>query len=188
MTNVANGKAKALTRLLGAAFLMSPLVVGADMAPLDDEAMAGISGQGGIYLTGDIAINEFGGPLQNAYFGDCTDDSKRCGARLAFRVKEDGGWLVLDELRGKFSFEGLTLRVREISDGFGGDGAEFNGDVLEIGLPNIVRYDDVRFKLAASSTARPTDVGFQQTDIISVQIQGDVVMEGNLLVFPTGNP
>ncbi|CAN0593047.1 unnamed protein product, partial [Ectocarpus sp. 12 AP-2014] len=42
--------------------------------------------------------------------------------------------------------------------------------------------------IAASSTPRPTDPGFQQTDIFSVQMRGDVIMEGNLLVFPEGNP
>ncbi|MCH8498002.1 MAG: hypothetical protein LAT63_05965 [Marinobacter sp.] len=173
--------ASASTALLSA-------VAGADMTPLDDDTLASISAQSGIYLSGDVSINEFGGPLQNAYFGDCDDEAKRCGARLAFRVKEDGGWLVLDDLRGKFAFEGLTLRIREINDGFAGDGAAFDGHVLEVGLPNIVRYDDVRFTLGASSTARPTDPGFQQTNILNVQMQGNVVLEGNLLLFPTGNP
>ncbi|WP_190294849.1 hypothetical protein [Marinobacter sp. R17] len=160
----------------------------ADLNRLDDSTLSDISGQGGIYLSGDISINEDGGPIQNTYFGSCSDASKRCGARLAYQLKEGGGWMVLDDIRGKFSFEGLTLRVRKIDSGFGGDGALFNRDVLEIGLPNIVRYDSVTFKLATSSTARPTDPGFQQTDIFSVEMQGDVVLEGNLLVFPTGNP
>lgn len=160
----------------------------AELSRLDDGDLAGISGQGGIYLSGDISINENGGPIQNTYFGSCAEAEKRCGARIAYRLKEDGGWMVLDDIRGKFSFEGLTLRVRTIASGFGGDGALFNRDVLEIGLPNIVRYDSVQFKLATSSTARPTDPGFQQTDIFSVEMLGDVVLEGNLLVFPTGNP
>lgn len=95
---------------------------------------------------------------------------------------------MLDDIRGTFSFQGLTLKVRTIDSGFGGDGAVFNRDVLEIGLPDIVRFDDVRFTYATSSTARPTDAGFQQTDIYSVEMNGDVVMQGNVLVFPTGNP
>ena len=76
----------------------------------------------------------------------------------------------------------------KVDSGFGGDGELFNRDVLELGLPNTVRFNDVQFKISSSSTARPTDPGFQQTDIFSVDMRGDVVMEGNLLVFPAGNP
>jgi len=155
---------------------------------LDDRDLAEVSGQGGIYLSGDISINEMGGPIENSYFGRCDNPDRKCGARLAYRLKEDGGWMVLDEIRGNFAFEGLTLRVRSIDSGFGGDGEQFNGDVMEIGLPDIVRYNDVRFKIAGSNMPRPTDPGFQQTDIFAVEMQGDVIMEGNLLVFPTGNP
>jgi len=96
--------------------------------------------------------------------------------------------MVLDEIRGMFAFEGLTLRVRSIDSGFGGDGALFDRDVIELGLPNVVRFSDVQFKIASSSTPRPTDPGFQQTDIFAVEMQGDVIMQGNLLVFPDGTP
>lgn len=160
----------------------------AELSLLPDERLSEVSGQGGIYLSGDISINEMGGPVENSYFGRCSDAGKKCGARFAYRLKETGGWMVLDEIRGNFAFEGLTLRVRNIESGFGGDGELFNRDVLELGLPNTVRFNDVRFKIASSSTARPTDPGFQQTDIFSVEMRGEVIMEGNLLVFPTGNP
>lgn len=160
----------------------------AELDRLDDQDLAKVSGQGGIYLSGDISINEMGGPIENSYFGRCDDPDKKCGARLAYRLKADGGWMVLDEIRGNFAFEGLTLRVRSIDSGFGGDGELFNRDVMEIGLPDIVRFNDVRFKIAGSNMPRPTDPGFQQTDIFAVEMQGDVIMEGNLLVFPTGNP
>lgn len=168
--------------------LVVPLPVAAELSLLGDEALSGISGQGGIYLSGDISINEMGGPVENSYFGRCDDPSKKCGARFAYRLKEGGGWMVLDEIRGNFAFEGLTLRVRNIDSGFSGDGEKFNQDVIELGLPNKVRFNDVRFKIAGSSTPRPTDPGFRQADIFSVEMQGEVVMEGNLLVFPAGNP
>ncbi|HEY9119414.1 MAG TPA: hypothetical protein VIN33_06630 [Marinobacter sp.] len=160
----------------------------AELDPLEDRDLAEVSGQGGIYLSGDISINQMGGPIENSYFGRCDDPAKKCGARLAYRLKSDGGWMVLDEIQGNFSFEGLTLRVRSIDSGFGGDGELFNRDVMEIGLPDIVRYDDVRFKIAGSNMPRPTDPGFRQTDILAVEMQGEVIMEGNLLVFPTGTP
>lgn len=176
--------------LIGPALLMvlPGLAPRAELTSIDDAALAQISGQGGIYLSGDISINELGGPIENNYFGNCADAAKKCGARLAYQLKENGGWMVLDDIRGTFSFEGLTLRIRSINSGFAGDGELFDGDALELGLPNTVRFDDVRFKIAASSTPRPTDVGFQQTDIFAVEMQGDVIMEGNLLVFPAGTP
>lgn len=160
----------------------------AELDRLSDDDLAGVAGQGGIYLSGDISINEDGGPINNSYFGQCDEADKKCGARFAYRLKEDGGWMVLDEIRGNFAFEGLTLRVRSVDSGFEGDGQQFDGDVLEIGLPNIVRFNDVRFKIATSNEARPTAPNFRQTDLFSVEMQGDVVMEGNMLVFPKGNP
>lgn len=160
----------------------------AELKRLDDDALGDVSGQGGIYLSGDVSINELGGPIENSYFGRCDDETRKCGARLAYRLKENGGWMVLDDIRGNFAFEGLTLGVRHIDSGFGGDGELFQRDVLELGLPNTVRFNDVRFKIAASNTARPTDPGFQQTDIFSVGMRGEVIMEGNLLIFPAGNP
>ena len=170
-----------------AALMCSPFAI-AEMAPLDDAGMAEVSGRGGIYLSGDISINELGGPIQNDYFGRCDEQDKKCGARLAYQLKEGDGWMVLDEIRGMFAFEGLTLRVRSIDSGFGGDGELFNRDVIELGLPDTVRFNDVQFKIAASNTPRPTDPGFMQTDIFAVEMQGDVLMQGNLLVFPEGTP
>ena len=163
----------------------SPIAI-AELASIDDDALSVISGQAGVYLSGEISINENGGPIQNAYFGDCSD-SKKCGARLAVQTKENGGWFVLDDFKGGFSFQGLTLRVRDIDSGFGGDGAKFNREVLEIGLPDQIKVDKLQYTYATSSTARPTDVGFQQTDIYTVEIDGNVTLQGNLLVFPTGD-
>ena len=104
------GVALSVAVLFGGA--LSSLPAAAEMNRLDDGDLSDISGQGGIYLSGDISINADGGPIQNTYFGSCSDADKRCGARIAYRLKQDGGWMVLDDIRGKFSFEGLTLRVR----------------------------------------------------------------------------
>ena len=172
------------------------------LEPLAEEEMQQVLGQGGVYLSGDITINDAGGPLNSngAAPGDvwqknCTPSStdSRCGARIAVNAGDgaNSGWLVLDNIRGRFSFEGLTLKTRTIDSsdsGFGGDSATFNNDVFEIGLPNTISYGDVSFTLANSSQARPTDAGFKQTDILSVNINGDVSLRGNLLIFPTGTP
>ena len=175
------------------------------LEPLAEDELQQVLGQGGVYLSGDITINETGGPLNEFFNADGSDannpaiwqencsvasTNKRCGARIAVNAGdgENSGWLVLDNIRGRFSFEGMTLKTRTIESGFGGDGVLFNNDVLEIGLPNTVSYSNVSFTLANSNEARPTDVGFMQTDILNVKIDGDVTLRGNLLLFPTGNP
>jgi hypothetical protein len=176
------------------------------LEPLGEEELQQVLGQGGVYLSGDITINETGGPLNDTsdatnpaiWQADCSAEStnQRCGARLAVNAGDDtnSGWLVLDNIRGRFSFEGLTLKTRTIDSGFDNagsgdsDGAVFDGNVLEVGLPNTLNYSSVSFTLANSSEARPTDAGFVQTDIFNVNIDGDISLRGNLLLFPTGNP
>jgi hypothetical protein len=157
----------------------------ADMQSIDDEVLADVTGQAGVYLTGEISINEDGGPLQNSYFGTCSESDKVCGARLSFQTQQDGGWFVLDNVKGSISFEGLTLQVRNITSGFGGDGAAFNRDVIEIGLPESIRMNDFQYTLATGSSERPTDAGYQQVDLMTVEMSGDLTLQGNLLVFPT---
>lgn len=181
-----NIKKRSVLALTSSCAILLSQSVCAELSSIDDKGLSGISGQAGVYLSGEIAINESGGPIQNAYFGDCSD-AKKCGARLALQTKENGGWFVLDDFKGAFSFQGLTLKVRGINSGFGGDGAKFNREVLEIGLPDQIKVDKLQYTYATSSTARPTDLGFQQTDIYTVEIDGNVTLQGNLLVFPTGN-
>lgn len=170
------------------------------LEPLGEHELQKVLGQGGVYLSGDITINDNGGPLNNTadasnpsiWQKNCTTSSTdvRCGARIAVNAGDgaNSGWLVLDNIRGRFSFEGMTLKTRTIDSGFDGDGSSFNNDVLEIGLPNTMNFSNVSYTLANSSEARPTDAGFNQTDIFNVKVDGDITLRGNLLLFPTGNP
>lgn len=166
-------------------FPVLSLNVQADMQSIDDETLSSVTGQAGVYLSGEIAINEEGGPLENSYFGACNDPGKVCGARLSFQTAQDGGWFVLDNIKGSVSFEGLTFQVRNISSGFGGDGTLFNRDVMEIGLPESIRMNDFQYTLATGSSERPTDANYQQVDFMTVEMSGDLTLQGNLLVFPT---
>lgn len=190
---------KIITILLVLAFSNVTL----SLEPLAEDELQQVLGQGGVYLTGDIAINDNGGPLNDVndasnptiWQKNCSTSSTdvRCGARIAVNAGdgENSGWLVLDNIRGRFSFEGMTLKTRTIDatdTGFDGDGASFDNDVLEIGLPNTVNYNNVSYTVANSSQARPTDAGFNQTDIFTVKIDGDVSLRGNVLLFPTGKP
>lgn len=191
-------------------FLLGSPMAMADLLALDDHHLSQHSGQGGVYLSGEFSINKDGGVLWNtptstnpatwtanqrscAPSGSSTPES--CGMRLAIRAEQAGGWYVLDNLKGTFSFEGLTLRTRFINSGFAGDGAAFNQDVLELGLPNEVRFKNGSFAFAvanqggwrnavAGSSGTAVDPSYQQTNIYSARIDGTVRMQGNLLVFP----
>lgn len=212
-------------------FMMSGLA-NAELSALDETDMADVKGQGGVYLSGELSINKpytdgagrWGGPLwkkpSSANPADWAADERACGPvgaktedcgmRIAVKLQNDanGGWYVIDNLKGAISFQGLTLQSRTINndtglnDSFGGDGTWFNGDVLEIGLPNKLKFKDVSFTFANSKTAEWTkalDIQsgtdsisgapvYQQMPLFSVKIDGEVKMRGNLLVFPsTGN-
>lgn len=171
--------------LIGVVALVSSPSALAEMTRVDDALLGEVTGQAGVYLSGEVSINEAGGPIDNSYFGACSDAAKSCGARIAVQTQQNGGWFALDNLRGNIAFEGLTLQVKTINGGFGGDGALFNRDVIEIGLPDTLRLKDFQFTLATSNNAQPGEASFQQVDFGTVEMSGDVTMEGNLLVFPT---
>ncbi len=193
--------------MMSAALLAMPVF--AEMQPLDDASLSAMNGQGGVYLSGEFSINKDGGvlwstPASNnpgtwtasqrscATAGASTPEN--CGMRVAIRSEADGGWYVLDNLKGVFSFEGLTLRTRTVNSGFNGDGAGFNQDVLEFGLPNEVKFKDGSFAFGVAnqggwqnrslSVANGGNPSFQQTNIFSAKIDGTIRMQGNVLVFP----
>lgn len=181
----------------------------AEMQALDDDTLSSMNGQGGVYLSGEFSINKDGGvlwskPVSNnpstwtasqrscASAGATTPEN--CGMRVAIRSEAEGGWYVLDNLKGVFSFEGLTLRTRTINSGFNGDGAAFNQDVLEFGLPNEVKFKDGSFAFGVAnqggwqnkslSVANGGNPSYQQTNIFSAKIDGTIRMQGNVLIFP----
>jgi hypothetical protein len=192
-----------------AALLVLSSLAQAELQALDDADLSQLSGQGGVYLSGEFSINKSGGVLWNtpaandpatwkanerscATPGSASPES--CGLRVAIRVEKDGGWYVLDNLKGIFSFEGLTLNTRLISSGFGGDGAAFNQDVLVLGLPNEMRFKNGSFAFGvanqggwqnkAGTLANGGNPGYQQTNLFSAKIDGTVRMQGSVLIFP----
>lgn len=190
--------------------LLVPVLASAELQPLADDSLSQLSGQGGVYLSGEFSINKDGGALwstpatnnpaqwnatqRSCASGGTTAAAESCGLRLAIRSEDAGGWYVLDNLKGIFSFEGLTLRTRTINSGFNGDGATFNQDVLEFGLPNELRWNKGSFAFGvanqggwrnnATTAANGGDPSYQQTNIFSAQIDGSIRMQGNVLVFP----
>ncbi len=189
--------------------LLLPALAHSELQPMADDALSATSGQGGVYLSGDFSINKSGGvlwstPTSNtpstwtanqrscATLGATSPED--CGMRIAIRAEAAGGWYVLDNMKGIFSFDGLTLRTRFIDSGFNGDGTAFNQDTLEFGLPNEMKFQDARFTFAvanqggwrnkAGTAANAGDATYQQTNIFSAKIDGSIRMQGNVLVFP----
>ena len=181
----------------------------AEMQALDDDTLSSMNGQGGVYLSGEFSINKDGGVLwskpasnnpstwtasQRSCANAGVTTPENCGMRVAIRSEAEGGWYVLDNLKGVFSFEGLTLRTRTINSGFNGDGAAFNQDVLEFGLPNEMKFKDGSFAFGVAnqggwqnkslSVANSGNPSYQQTNIFSAKIDGTIRMQGNVLIFP----
>lgn len=163
------------------------------LEPLADESLSDFSGQAGLAISSDISINTLGGPLNstnnaswsNTCAASVTD--KECGARIAIssgKLEGSNGLVILDGVRGDITLEGMTIKTRTIDSGFGGDGAAFDQDVLEIGLPGKVAFKGVTATLATSNSPRATDVNYAQTDIVTVKIDATVNLTGNLLLFP----
>ncbi|AVO52160.1 DUF6160 family protein [Ectopseudomonas mendocina] len=181
-----------------------PVLALAEMQALDDSTLSEMSGQGGVYLSGEFSINKDGGvlwgtPATNnpaqwtanqrscALAGAASPES--CGMRVAVRSGANAGWYVLDNLKGIFSFEGLTLDTRTLTSATG------EREVLALGLPNEIRFKDGNFsfgvasqggwKNKALSAANGGDPSYQQTNIFSAKIDGSIRMQGSVLVFPT---
>ena len=170
--------------------LLAATPAGAEMEAMSDSALSGVSGQyGGMSLSGDVSFNRNGGPLKGESVGfDCNQDG-RCGSRIAVQLSENGGWFVLDDLQGTFEFMGLTLATRLIDGadtGFGADATDFGRSVIEIGLPETARFENFSYTMATSSTARPSDANFQQTERLTVEMGGEMTLDGNARIFPTG--
>jgi hypothetical protein len=190
----------------------------AELAAIDDVDMAGISGQGGVYLSGEFSINKEGGPLwedgTRPYYqldgnGEPVVDNSIspdqcnngvCGLRLAIKLNENSeGWYVIDDLSGGMSFEGLTLRTVNIKNAVDYDVWDDNTndfqivaldeEVLEIGLPGRVTFNDFKFKYAVANNGEfgvplADGTAFKQTEIFGVELDGAITLQGNLLLFP----
>ena len=163
---------------------------------MSDASLSKVTGQNGVYVSGELIFNENGGPLTSGdagnvdpndasvVWGTCDEvtsgSADRCGARLAIQPSEGGGWVAMDNIQGGIAFEGMTLRSRVIdraTDDFGGDESDVGIDgmtVLEIGLPESVSFDEFRYDIVASSQGRPTDAGYQQQVRMGIDFNGSI--------------
>lgn len=185
---------------------------------IDDFDLSEISGKGGVYLSGEFAINKDGGPLWDDpnevsgftpgsrpifdgagnIVGSEECENGICGLRLAIKLNENSeGWYVLDDVSGGMSFEGLTLQTETLTtatnydvwvDG-GFEEKAVDDEVLKIGLPGTITFNDFKFKFAVANNGEfgvPLQDGtaFRQTEIFGVQLDGNITVGGNLLLFP----
>ncbi|TVV39456.1 DUF6160 family protein [Thalassolituus sp. C2-1] len=173
--------------ILGLFLSCAPGLVFSEMKVLEESDLEQVTGQGGVYLTGEFSVNKEPGPLwQSTSDRNCgtVADPKVCGLRLAISV--DGGgseWYVLDNVSGGMSFEGLTLRTEYIA--LDEEGHAFGKEVLKIGLPGKVRMNDYQYTFAFSNQGGwSDDPGFRQTNIYGIHQNGEVTLKGNLIMFP----
>lgn len=146
----------------------------AQMQPLQEEELQQISGQAGLSIAADL--NFAANPAQTRCPGGC-------GTRVAIRPGNSAGVIVLDNIRGMFSFDGVTIDMERLDSGFDGDGAAFNSSVMRIGLANV-RFGDFRATLGGSNSETGTpSAGFQQTNLLTFRANGEARLHGNLYIM-----
>jgi CubicO group peptidase (beta-lactamase class C family) len=145
----------------------------AELRPLAEDELQEISGQAGLSIS--ASLNFAANPAQTRCPGGC-------GTRVAIQPANSSGFIVLDNIQGTFGFEGLSFDIVTIDSGYDGDGAAFNASAMRLGLTDA-SFNNARVTLAGSNSAASGGVGFQQTDLLTYQINGDVRINGNLYLF-----
>jgi hypothetical protein len=161
-------------RLLASIVLgCSSLLAWADLRPLAEDELGAVSGQDGISLSASVTFNANPG---------LTRCAGGCGARIAINPGRSAGFIIIDNIKGTFSFDGVTLDIVKIDSGFNGEGAQFNGEALRIGLREA-RFTNAQYSLSGANQASQ-GAGLQQHDLFTYQVDGAVRLQGNLYVFP----
>lgn len=162
--------AKALLPLF---LLVGAALAQAELRPLDEGELQDVTGQDGISLSANLTF------APNPVLTRCAGG---CGARVAIKPGHSDGFIVVDNILGTFSFEGLKLDIVTIDSGFAGEGAQFNGQALRLELTEA-RFENARFTLGSSNQARGDQAGFRQTDLLTYSTNGEVRLHGNLYFF-----
>lgn len=149
----------------------------AELRPLDEGELQDVNGQSGISLSANLKF------AANSANTRCPGG---CGTRVAFQPAKGVGFLVLDNIRGAFSFEGATIDIVGIDSaaGFGAEGAAAGTQAVLVGLKNG-QFDHFQWTLAGSNQAVPGGAGFKQTDLLTYQTNGQTRLQGDLYLFAT---
>lgn len=175
MRGLAVNTARLPSRLLAPLFLLAAATAHGEMRGLDDSEMADVSGQDGVSLSVNFNL------AANTADTRC---SGGCGARLAIQPLNSTGYIVLDNIKGTFSFDGMSIDMVTINNGFNGDGALFNRQAMKIGLTNA-SASNLQFTLGGSNQGKVSGSGLQQTNLLTYQATGAVKLTGNVYVFGT---
>lgn len=162
-------------RFLSALLLLAAAGAHAEMRNLDDSEMSDVSGQDGVSLSVNFNLAPVASDTR------CTGG---CGARLAIQPLNSTGFVVLDNIKGAFSFDGMSLDIVTINSGFNGDGALFNRQAMKIGLTNA-SATNLQFTLGGANQGKVTASGLQQTNLLTYQATGAIKLTGNVYVFGT---
>lgn len=163
------------SRLLSALLLVVACGARAEMRGLDDSEMSDVTGQDGVSLSVNFNLAPVAGDNR------C---SGGCGARLAIQPLNSTGYIVLDNFKGTFSFDGMSLDMVTINSGFNGDGALFNRQAMRVGLTNA-SATNLQFTLGGANQGKVAASGLQQTNLLTYQAAGAVKLTGNIYVFGT---
>ena len=162
-------------RFLNALLMLVAAGTHAEMRNLDDSEMSDVSGQDGVSLSINFNLAPVAGDTR------CTGG---CGARLAIQPLNSTGFIVLDNIKGTFSFDGMSLDMVTINSGFNGDGAQFNRQAMKIGLTNA-SATNLQFTLGGANQGKVAASGLQQTNLLTYQATGAIKLTGNVYVFGT---
>src|SRR3990167_4585559 len=135
---------------LGLALLFMAWPVLAELRPLAEDELQGISGQAGLSIS--ASLNFAANPAQTRCPGGC-------GTRVAIQPANSSGFIVLDNIQGAFNASAMRLGLTDAS------------------------FNNARVTLAGSNSATSGGAGFQQTDLLTYQANGDVRLQGNLYIF-----
>lgn len=162
-------------RFLSALLLLAAAGAQAELRNLDDSEMSDVSGQDGVSLSVNFNVAPVAGSTR------CPNG---CGARLAIQPLNSTGFIVLDNIKGTFSFDGMSLDMVTINSGFNGDGALFNRQAMKIGLTNA-SATNLQFTLGGANQGKVAASGLQQTNLLTYQATGAIKLTGNVYVFGT---
>ncbi|HLV16284.1 MAG TPA: DUF6160 family protein [Pseudomonas sp.] len=164
-----------MLRLFAGLFCLAAPLAMADLRPLEETELAAVNGQDGLTISASIRFNP------NVSQTRCAGG---CGARVTIRPGQSAGVIAIDNIKGGFSFDGVTLDIVTINSGFNGEGAQFNRDALKLSLREAY-FDNAQYTLSGANQVSATQPGFQQTDLLTYHTNGRVDLRGDLYIFPS---
>nr|WP_295081310.1 hypothetical protein [uncultured Roseateles sp.] len=125
--------------------------------PLDDAALAGVSGRDGIVMNAHLQLN--------------TQPGSNNRVSLGFKVQGNTSYLLLDRVSGTLDLLGLEVKPATSSS---------QGDVIQVGMPSFLGFKDfgIRAIGVQGDALAPISNSLGQ-----IQLSGSAQMQGQLLMW-----